>query len=148
MALKAIFCVIVLALFGAIVWPYTGAKLYQQRFHREPAKAKPFVFDNGTVREFAAPAASGAAIIKSNLVNALRKCQRGVEIIYTDNVCQKGFREQPIKNGSVTVIDGNPEAGSVVGAPQPSARPVLRELLDEPGHGSLRGKQMNRALGQ
>ena len=148
MALKAIFTFIVLALLGAIAWPYIGANFYQQRFHPEPAKAKPFVFDNGTVREFAAPAASGAAIIKSNLVNALRKCQRGVEVIYTDNVCQKGFREQPIKNGSVTVVEGRPEPGSVIGAPQPAARPVLRELLDEPGHGSLREKQLNRVMGQ
>ena len=108
MALKAIFSVIVLALLGAIAWSYMGANFYQQRFHPELTKAKPFVFDNGTVREFVAPAALGAAIIKSNLVNALRKCQRGAEAIYTDNVCQKSFREQPIKNGSVTVVEGKP----------------------------------------
>ena len=152
MALKTIFWVLALALLGSVVWHYSGSTAVKNLIDPDAVKKKPFVFDNGSVREIAASAPSAAPITAPitapNVVTAMRKCQRGAEVIYTDNPCQKGFLNQPIRNGSVTVVEGNPGSKSLGEPLRPPVRPVLQEPQDGSGRVGLREKRIDRLVGQ
>ncbi len=125
MPLRAI-ALTALALFVAAVgWRYRNAEGLRSWLATPAAtKAKPIVFDNGTVH--APPVrASGAATAPA--ATGLRKCLRGQTVSYTDQPCPPGSREAEVNRGSVTVVDGQtPAAKPSAGLKLPNARDAIR----------------------
>jgi hypothetical protein len=115
----------VLALFvAAIGWRYRNADWVRGVLGPPAAavKAKPIVFDNGTVRTPPSPASGPAAAAIS-----MRKCLRGQTVSYTDQPCPPGSRETTVNRGSVTVVEGQaPAAKPPAGARLPNARDAMR----------------------
>ena len=148
MALKAIFWVALLALLGSIMWRYVEPGAFNDWLKGRGATPKPFVFDNGTVREIPSRPSPDVPISAPQLAKAIRKCQRGAEMIYTDNPCQQGFSDQPISNGSVTAVEAGPRADFPDGAAPASRRPVLREFRNESGGLSLTQKHIDHLVGR
>jgi hypothetical protein len=116
----------VLALFVAAAgWRYRNADWVRSWVNTTmPAKAKPIVFDNGTVR--APPVrASGAAAAAA--ATGLRKCIRGQSVSYTDQPCPPGSREAEVTRGAVTVVEGPaPAIKPAAGLKLPNARDAMR----------------------
>lgn len=146
MALKSIFAALFVALLLSSFWRYRQSDLFQGWMPAPAAKAKPIVFDNGTVREMAPAVPSSAPLAAPVALHAMRKCQRGTEVLYTDSPCKTGFRELPITRGVVTVLDGQPNAKAVAGAQQGLPRATLHDVLDESGNANLRDKRIERAI--
>ena len=148
MALKTIFWGLILALLGSILWRYLEPGAFNDWLKVRGATPKPFVFDNGTLREIPARTAPDLPISAPNLAKAVRKCQRGAEVVYTDNPCQPGFSDQPIRNGSMTVVEASRQANPLNEASPASRRPALRGLVHESGADSLNQKRVERLVGQ
>lgn len=56
---------------------------------------------------------------------AARKCRGPAGVVYTDERCPQGYREEAMEGGSLTVLPAAPPAAPVAGA---SAAPALRRL--------------------
>jgi hypothetical protein len=127
-----------LALFvAAIGWRYRNADGVRSVLGPTAAtKAKPVVFDNGTVRA-PPPRASGPAAAAIGM----RKCLRGTAISYTDQPCPPGSREAPVNRGAVTVVEGQaPTVKAPSGTSLPNARDAIR-----PAGPSLNEQAIERA---
>jgi hypothetical protein len=114
------------------------------------APAKPFKFDNGTVREPPASAAGSGTVVS----HGLKKCRQGERVVYTDGQCPPGSVTVPI-GGTVNVIDGGPRparapevAGPADGAASPAGQgkrlPHVRDVLDYSRQPSLRDQHLER----
>jgi hypothetical protein len=148
MALKAILCALVLALLASIGWRCRQSELIQS-WTRIEHESRPIVFDNGTAREVAPSAPSSGPIGSPTALHTLRRCQRGSEVVYTDNPCQQGFREQPVSRGSVSFLGGQTAPrGAASASPQPLPQSTLREVLGDSGNAGLRDKRIERAIGE
>ncbi len=115
-----------LALFVAAVgWRYRHAEWVQAVVGPPaPAKAKPIVFDNGTVR---APPVRASDAAAPPAATGLRKCLRGQTISYTDQPCPPGSREAEMNRGAVTVVPGQaPAAKPAASLKLPNAREAMR----------------------
>lgn len=140
------FAVAALAL-AALLWQQRGSDPIGRLLRPEPP-ARPFEFDNGTVRRQGPPASQpdGLRARAPTPPGALRKCTRGTETAYTDRDCPPGFREGGLSRGTVNVIGG----GTPRPAPQPAARPAgrssLHDVLDPGADLRLRERTMERAL--
>ncbi|MDH4391092.1 MAG: hypothetical protein QE285_06675 [Aquabacterium sp.] len=98
--------------------------------------AAPIQFDNGTVRQYDSPASVAARNKGQPLpLGALRKCQRGTEISYTNSFCPPGAKELKVDKGTVNVVAPDPAAAAAAAkaaAPNPGQpAPTLRELAVE-----------------
>jgi hypothetical protein len=113
-----------------------------------PAPSKPFVFDNGTVREYLPPPEPGSAAALSSLPHGvMRKCVKGTKKIYTDVTCPPGHQELAVATDRVTVLPGpdKPARAAEPGAP-PERRSTLRDALDMSGDDQLRQRIVDRAV--
>jgi hypothetical protein len=145
MPFRAIALTVLVLFAAAFGWRYRHAEWLQGVFSPPVAtKAKPIVFDNGTVRT-PPPPASGpmpAAI-------GMRKCLRGTTVSYTDQPCPPGSREAPVNRGVVTVVEATAPAPAPAPAPaaKPSAGPLLPNARDaiRPAGPSLNEQAIERA---
>lgn len=110
-------------------------------------KARPIVFDNGTVRE--PPASAPAAPTRPRAAQAppgqLRKClQPGGGVVYSNLACPPGAKEAAVRTDGVTVV---PSGLPPVAVPDTAAggKPTLRPL--RPGE-TLQQRAMERAIDQ
>ncbi len=121
---------LVLALIAAAAgWHYRNANWVRSLMGTTaPVKAKPVVFDNGSVRTPPPPASGSTAPAPAAL--GLRKCVRGSSVSYTDQPCPPGSKEQSVNKGVVTVVPGQapaaPPANPLAGARLPNARDAMR----------------------
>ncbi len=115
------------------------------------------VFDNGSVRDLAAPAAPGASAPATKVTElsppgAIRKCVRGDRVTYSNLTCPAGFRERPIKAEPVTVVPAvrlpaTPPAAALPGqAPGQNNPRSLRDVLDLKPDEQLRQRMIDRAV--
>jgi hypothetical protein len=120
-------------------------------------KPREIVFDNGSVRDLAAPAAPGASAPATKLTElsppgVMRKCVRGDRVTYSNLTCPAGFRERPIKAEPVTVVPAvrvpaTPPAAAPPGqAPGPNNPRSLRDALDLKPDEQLRQRMIDRAV--
>ena len=117
-------------------------------------KPREIVFDNGSVRDLAAPAASAPPTKLTELSppGVMRKCVRGDRVTYSNLTCPAGFRERPIKAEAVTVVPAvrapaTPSAAAPPGqAPGPDNPRSLRDALDLKPDEQLRQRMIDRAV--
>ena len=117
-------------------------------------KPREIVFDNGSVRDLTAPAASAPAAKVNELSppGVMRKCVRGDQISYSNLTCPAGFRERPIKAEPVTVVPAvrvpaTPAAAAPPGqSPGPNNPRSLRDALDLKPDEQLRQRMIDRAV--
>jgi len=112
-----------------------------------PDAPKAIVFDNGSVRDAAGPAASEPT--QTTVLSppgALRKCVRGDRVTYSNLTCPPGFKEREVASDKVTVIqtDGlKPPDRKLAGE---SAQKTLHNALDLKTDDQLRQKMIDRAV--
>ncbi|WP_146219436.1 hypothetical protein [Sphaerotilus hippei] len=148
MLLKRLFLGSLLLILLAAGWRHRHAQWVQALLSPKDTRAVQIPFDNGSVRDVGpGPAPRPPARLSDVPIGGVRKCQKGGEVIYTDRACPRGGQEQPIRQGTVNVVAGQPrpaaESGQAAG-PQPLiASPLIAPHLDGPG---LRGRQIERAV--
>ena len=111
--------------------------------------AKPFVFDNGSVRDNMEE--SSVEVKPSTLQSppgALRKCVRNGAVTYSNLDCPAGAQEQAIRANNVNVL---PSLESSKTPPSRNQEPgraqaALREALDIKQDDQLRQRMMDRAI--
>lgn len=148
MAIKAIFWVTLLALATAAGWHYRRAEWVQGWIHPRSAKPPAIKFDNGSVRDADASSQPTAMASQATPLGGIRKCRKGGQVVYTDGTCPPGAQEQPLRNGTVTIISGQAGTKSAnAGEPAPQ-RATLRDVLDPPEEVSLKDKRMQKIVDQ
>lgn len=102
---------------------------------RAPPAAAPAAaisFDNGSVRQPAAPPAPGAAAVPGPPPGGVRKCRRpGGELVYTDGRCPPGSREQALGGGAVNTVSATESGWRPAKPPAEAPGPALREQIVE-----------------
>ena len=135
---------------GVSAWRHRD-DAWVQALWRPEAVAKPVVFDNGSVRDNAAPlapSASAAAKGPDNLPGPMKKCVRGKQVIYTDQPCESGAKVVAVTGGNLTVVPSlTPKAPAPTSAgPTQADRSTLHQALDVHGQDNMRDKMMERAI--
>lgn len=140
--MRAVIFLLVVLLAASIGWRYRA--VFADWLQPEPPP-KPFVWDNGSVRD--TPPASAPAPVQATAppVGAMRKCVKGSETTYTNFSCPPGFKEAAIKNDRVTVVAGTP-VPKPEGAKQGEATSALHEALDLKRDDELKRRVMERAM--
>ncbi len=148
MSLKVISAVVVGAIVASAAWHYRDSALAQSLLGTTPKpQPKPFVFDNGSVRDHA-PASSepGQPVASSLPQGALRKCAKGGEVIYTNVACPARYKELGV-GGNVNVVASaeaaKPAKAEASGASAPSK---LHKALGMTPDERLRDRMMERAI--
>jgi len=90
---------VLVAMFG---WKFRGPIA---EWVRTAAPVKPFVFDNGTVRQREAASDAPMQANARPLRNGeLRKCVRGTETTYTNVECPRGYAEKTVDKSGLNVL--------------------------------------------
>lgn len=95
---------------------------------------RPFVFDNGSVRE--PVVATPQPLARQN--GTLKRCERNGSVTYTDQPCDAGARARAV-GGVLSVVEPHPVPRAAP-APASGAQAALRRALDVDGP-SLRERQ-------
>ena len=149
-AIRFLFLIIGIAIVASITWKSRNAEWIQMLLQVDAPEKVNIKFDNGSVRDNL-PAGSTAVSpnrtkdhgAQNNAPGVVKKCLRGKEITYTDQVCPSDANVAPVTGGNVTVV-GTPKAKverSNTFEPGPKA---LRDALDLSGNENLREKMMER----
>lgn len=89
------------------------------------------------------PARPGASTAgTTGTASRVRKCLRGAEVIYTNERCPAGSREQGLSGGTLTVMP-SPVTGTTGPA---AASATLRGTLPPPSEVDVREQQVEQAL--
>jgi hypothetical protein len=78
-------------------------------------------------------AAFGGPALKTPEQAGLRKCVTGSRVVYSDEACPAGSREEAIRGGNVSVVTlprPVPDAASAAGSAPRLMKPLDREALD------------------
>ena len=137
----------------ALVLMGYGASLYRSGalsawLSRSNQPAKPFVFDNGSVRDNMEEL---PVEVKSNTLQsppgALRKCVRNGAVTYSNLDCPAGAQEQTIRANNVNVLPSLESKTQSSRNQEPGgAHTALREALDIKQDDQLRQRMMDRAI--
>lgn len=73
-----------------------------------------------------------------------RKCVAGAEVVYTNDTCPPGTREQALQGGTVSVLPAAPAAAPAVSAPQAPLRRLAGEGLAADGQDRRVDQAMQR----
>lgn len=92
-----------------------------------PPPPKPFVFDNGSVRE--PPVVTRPPLAQQT--GPLKRCEKAGSVTYTDQPCAPGAKARPV-GGSMSVVDGYPTAAAPASSAA-GAQQQLRRALDVDG---------------
>lgn len=154
MTLRLFFWFALAAVAASMAWSQRDAPWLRAWIGQGDAPPRPIEFDNGSVRDLAPPAsAPRSAAAKLPLPpGKLRKCWRGDEVAYTDQVCPPGFREREVA-AQISVVDSQaprtpaaaPGAAAPPGSPGSRQR-TLHEALDLRPDDRLRERVMERAI--
>ncbi len=112
-----------------------------------PDKPPEIVFDNGSVRDVPAPAAS--AVQRTAALSppgVMRKCVRGDRVTYSNLTCPAGFRERPVSQEGVTVVPGVKTSSSATSQPSAAPHEKMREALDLKRDEKLRQRMIDKAV--
>jgi hypothetical protein len=127
-AFVGLVCLVAAAAAVGRFWPGGLGRLW-------PAWAGPVPRLGSDAPDAPSPAAAG-----------LRKCVREGRLLYTNQACPQGSREQALSAGSVTVLPATPVAalpGSAASGP-----PTVRDLLTD-GHAvDITDKRMDEIIGK
>lgn len=93
-----------------------------------PPPPKPFVFDNGTVRE--PPVVSPRPL--AGQTGTLKRCEKNGVVTYTDQPCAPGAKAKPV-GGSMSVVDAYPAPAAPAPSAAGGAQQQLRRALDVEG---------------
>ena len=105
MTLKTILIATIVAILFATAWRFKDSEAIRGLVYTGQERVKKIEFDNGTVRSyFPASALGSTGISKGQAISGVRKCKRGEQIIYTDDVCPPGSKDQAIVNGIINVL--------------------------------------------
>lgn len=109
---------------------------------------KPFVFDNGTIRDNPAPASAPKQATLQSPPGVLRKCVRGDTVTYSNLDCPIGTRERPIKADTVTVLPAiEAPLATLPNKPAGKTHAALQNALDLKRDEELRRRMIDRAIG-
>lgn len=139
MTLRSYLIFVIAVVSAGVLWKYWDSETVQS-YLRPKASSRPasIQFDNGSVREF--PVRPPNTKDTPPPLGSLRKCQRGSEISYTNELCPPGTREVKMNSGTVSVIEmPKPAPAPANGAKKPDGSPDK----DEP---SIRDKMIDRAI--
>lgn len=139
MSLRSYAIVLGLLLAAAVLWRNWQSETVQSIVRPAASTKLPKIqFDNGSVREF--PVKPPNTKDTPPPLGSLRKCQKGAEISYTNELCPHGTREVKMNNGTVSVVEmPKPAPAPANGAKKPDGSPDK----DEP---SIRDKMIDRAV--
>lgn len=140
---------LVVVVIGRMAWDHRNDG-WIQKFLRPDGPAKVDIrFDNGSIRDAAVilgqpPGASNNRVVE-NTPGLLKKCVRGREVVYTDQLCPTGATVTAVNGGNVTVLDANkPKKEERITSQD--RRTSLRDALDLSGNENIRDKMMERAI--
>jgi hypothetical protein len=107
--LRIVFRALLLLIFIGLIWHYRLA--LQELLTSTAAKAKPIVFDNGTVRQYApalGPAQSASQTTGQAPIphGTLRRCTKGTEVSYANSACPPGHQEKALSTDKFNVVPG------------------------------------------
>lgn len=149
MTLKTILIATVVALLLAMAWKFKDSEAVRSLLDKAQERVKKIEFDNGTVRSSApASAPSSSGTTKGKAISGVRKCKRGEQIIYTDDVCPPGSIDLAIVNGSVNML---PAAIARDDVPINSGEPknsTPKDMNSNVPPQTLRDKMVERAINQ
>ena len=112
-----------------------------------PDKPREIVFDNGSVRDAPAPAASSPSRTAAlSPPGVMRKCVRGDRVTYSNLTCPAGFRERPISQEGVTVVPAVVTATSPKAQSGTAPHQAMREALDLNRDEKLRQRMIDKAV--
>jgi len=89
---------------------------------------RPFVFDNGSVREVR----NGVRPPLAERAGALKRCEKNGVVTYTDRPCDAGARARKVE-GTLSVVDGSPALPPASAASVMGAQTRLKRALDIDG---------------
>ena len=111
--IKLIFGAAMCLVLMAIGYHFAGSASFKSWLSSSDTQPKLIKFEND-VRDTAADmvpqgaASAVSAVTPSSKRNSgMRKCRKGDSMIYTDDLCPPGYKEQELKNGTVTVVPTN-----------------------------------------
>ncbi len=153
-AIRFLLLLIGIVIFASITWKFRNAEWIQKLLQVDDPATVNIKFDNGSARDnppaatiASAPARAQEQGSQNNAPGVIKKCLRGREITYTDQICPSDAKVAPVTGGNVTVV-GTPKAKaerSNAAEPGPKA---LRDALDLSGNVNIREKMMDRAVNQ
>jgi hypothetical protein len=150
MVFRALAAALAALLVLPLLWRLSQSDAVRSWWSPPVATAKPFQFDNGTVREPAVAASGSTAAV----VQGLKKCRVGERLVYTDGPCPKGSAVVPI-GGTVNVVAGTRTAVDAASADAPGASASqprrmrhVREVLDYSSSPSLYDQHVERVTSQ
>lgn len=142
--MRIVIGILAFALAASIAWRYR-ALLGDWAAPTAPPP-KPFVFDNGTVRDQRPASQPAGPPVATTAIGAPRKCVRGSETTYTNFSCPPGFREARIADDRVTVVPGAAGTKQTASPRAGQAPSALHEALDLKRDDELRRRVMERAI--
>ena len=151
---RVLFLLVGIGIAASLAWKSRNAEWVQKLLQVDGPATVNIKFDNGSVRDTAPAAATASTPTRvkdqgsqNNAPGVIKKCLRGKEITYTDQVCPADAKVAPVTGGNVTVV-GAPKAKverSNTAEPGPKA---LRDALDLSSNENIREKMMERAVNQ
>lgn len=148
MLLKRIFIALALLVLAGAAWRMRNAPWVHELMVPPDARAPRIQFDNGSARVPEPPASSAGVALTPP--GTMRKCVRGSSVSYTDQLCPPGMREQPLSQGTLSVVPA--AAGAAPPAPPAGAearRPrTVRDVLVPPEGQNMKDAQMDRVIGR
>lgn len=137
MPLKPVLWITLAVLAGGWVW--RDSEPLRGWLHPLRERSPPLPIDAGAARS------GGPSSVQSPQRSArARKCLRGNEVLYTNDSCPQGTREQLLSGGTLTVVPATPVESAAAPAAAASKSSV-RDLLGAPDDGQLRERQVERA---
>jgi hypothetical protein len=149
-AVRYVLMGIVILAMGRLAWQHKNDAWIQTLFRPDGPAKMVIQFDNGSVRDAGTlpggkPAESAGNTAQENTPGKLKKCLKGNEVIYTDNLCPVGTKVAAVDGGNVTVLGGSPPKPKVSGASHDGPK-SLRDALDLSGNENIKDKMMERAI--
>jgi hypothetical protein len=140
---------LVVVVIGRMAWSHRNED-WIRNFLRPDGTAKIDIrFHNGSVLDGAVilsqPRSSARTFEVENTPGKMKKCTRGREVVYTDQLCPAGAEVAAVNGGNVTVLDANKPKTEAPTTSQ-DRRTSLRDALDLSGNENIREKMVERAI--
>jgi len=132
-----------------MAWSHRNDEWVQKLLRPDGAAKIDIQFDNGSVRDAAVilgqPPGTSSNRAVENTPGTMKKCLRGREVVYTDQLCPAGAMVAAVNGGNVTVLEANkPKKNERT--PSQDRHTSLRDALDLSGNENIREKMVERAI--
>jgi len=146
MALRQLFILAIVLVALSVAWGKRHA--LDGWFATPDYQTKSIEFDNGTVRASRSASDASATSEQSRLpAGAMRKCQKGGQISYTDVTCPPGFKEMDVGGPPVNVLPAQASVAKPAEGPSlGKTRSSLHDALDLSRDDKLKDRIMERAI--